>query len=284
MSGIFIFGAGGQVGKELSFIMKGARCFSHSGQNEIANIEKFEELEKVFSMNPPDIVINAAAYTDVDGCEIKKEIAFNSNALAVGNLTKLCRKYSAKFYHISTDYVFDGKSGNYSESSIPSPVNYYGFSKVLGDYMALSYEKALVIRTSGVYGFKSNFPLFIYNSMKTGKTMKIIKGYYSPIHARMLAKSINYIIEKHSELKGLINIAGVKISRIDLARDISEKFKLPYKDIEEVDSIPALKALRPYDSSLDINKAKTLINFDFYSVENNLKYFEEDINRNQNTQ
>ena len=173
MSGIFIFGAGGQVGKELSFIMKGARCFSHSGQNEIANIEKFEELEKVFSMNPPDIVINAAAYTDVDGCEIKKEIAFDSNALAVGNLTKLCREYSARFYHISTDYVFDGKSGNYSEYSIPSPVNYYGFSKVLGDYMALSYEKALVIRTSGVYGFKSNFPLFIYNSMKTGKNMNL---------------------------------------------------------------------------------------------------------------
>ena len=209
-------------------------------------------------MNPPDIVINAAAYTDVDGCEIKKEIAFDSNALAVGNLTKLCREYSARFYHISTDYVFDGKSGNYSEYSIPSPVNYYGFSKVLGDYMALSYEKALVIRTSGVYGFKSNFPLFIYNSMKTGKNMKIIKGYYSPIHARMLAKSINYIIEKHSELYGFINIAGVKISRMDLAKAISEKFKLPYKDIEEVDSITALKVLRPYDSSLDINKAKTL--------------------------
>ena len=280
MSGVFIFGAGGQVGKELSTIINGAESFPHSGQDKVVNVENFAELETAFSGNPPEIVINASAYTDVDGCEGNRERAFNTNAVAVGNIVKLCRKYSAKFYHISTDYVFDGKKGHYPENAIPSPVNYYGFSKVMGDAMALPYEKSLIVRTSGVYGFKNNFPLFVYNSLKSGKNLKIVRGYYSPIHARMLARSINYIIEKHKDLSGVINIAGIRISRMELARSISEKFKLPFGGVEEVDSIPAWRALRPYDSSLDIEKARSIIDFDFFSVESNLICLEEDIRRN----
>ena len=116
MSGVFIFGAGGQVGKELSTIIDGAESCAHSGHDKVVNIENFADLETAFSRNPPEIEINASAYTDVVGCEGSRERAFNTNALAVGNIVKLCRKYSAKLYHISTDYVFDGKSGNYSEN------------------------------------------------------------------------------------------------------------------------------------------------------------------------
>ena len=75
MSGVFIFGAGGQVGKELSTIIDGAESFAHSGHDKVVNIENFAELETAFSGNPPEIVINASAYTDVDGCEGSRERA-----------------------------------------------------------------------------------------------------------------------------------------------------------------------------------------------------------------
>ena len=282
MAGTLIFGAGGQLGKELSFVMKDAICFEHSKESLTTDVENKEWLEKVFSKYQPEVVINAAAYTDVDGCEIHRERAFSTNALAVKNIANLCGKYSSRFFHVSTDYVFDGKTGSYHENDVPSPINYYGLSKIIGDAFALSYDRTIVIRTSGVYGRKNNFPLFLYNSMKSGNRMKIIKGYYSPIHARLLAKSMMEIIEKHSELHGVINIAGVRVSRMELARSIASRFNLEFNDPEEVDFIPSLKAARPYDSSLDISYGKTIIGFDFYSLDRNLSCFADDLNRKEN--
>ena len=119
MAGTLIFGAGGQLGKELSIIMKDAICFEHSKESMTTGVENNEWLEKVFSKYKPEVVINAAAYTDVDGCEIHREKAFSTNALAVKNISNLCRKYSSRFYHVSTDYVFDGKTGWYSSCNWP---------------------------------------------------------------------------------------------------------------------------------------------------------------------
>ena len=86
MSGVLIFGAGGQVGKELSTIINGAESFAHSGQDKVVNVENFAELETAFSGNPPEIVINASAYTDVD---VSTDYVFMGKAVIIRRTQKV---------------------------------------------------------------------------------------------------------------------------------------------------------------------------------------------------
>lgn len=272
MSGTLIFG-GGQLGLSLKYFFHDAAVIYHSGENrEIVDIANYASLERVFKIYKPDIVINAAAFTDVDRCESEKPMAFNTNALGVFNIARLCRIHSSKLVHFSTDYVFNGSTGLYKEDSVPDPVNYYGFSKSIGDAFALSLDHSLVIRTSGVYGSSRNFPIFVYNSLLNGKNVNALKGYYSPISSHLLAKATAEIM-KNENVDGILNIAGDRISRYEFALKIAETFSLDRSLIREVDSIPAMKARRPFDSSLDISKTKKMISFDFSSTDENLKIF-----------
>lgn len=277
MTGIIILGAGGQLGRELVSLIPNASTFGHSGSGNKVNIENTGELGTIFGSIRPDVVINAAAITDVDACETDKVRAYAVNAESVRNIMWLCQKYKSKLYHISTDYVFDGKSGNYKESAIPDPINYYGFSKSIGDAFSLSYENSLIIRTSGVYGHSRNFPMFTYQSLPVGKRVKVIRGFYSPIHARSLASAIVELIRQHDDLTGIMNIAGEKISRLMLAQRIAEKFHLNTDLIEEVESLSGFKANRPFDSSLDISYAKSILKTDFYSVDRNIELFKDSL-------
>ncbi len=272
-----IFGANGQLGRELASLMPDAFAFGHSAPGKTVDIESMKELEPIFESVHPDVVINAAAITDVDSCEIDKDRAYAINATSVLNITQLCRRYDAKLYHISTDYVFDGNTGGYKEYSTPNPINYYGFSKAMGDAFALSYENSSVIRTSGVYGRSRNFPFFTYQSLASGKSINVIKGFYSPIHAKSLAMAIVELMRYHKNLSGIINIAGEKISRVHLAQKIAELFNYNTNLICEVDRITQFKASRPFDSSLDISYARGILKTDFYSTDHNLEIFKKSL-------
>ncbi|MFP3132255.1 MAG: NAD(P)-dependent oxidoreductase, partial [Candidatus Nanopusillus sp.] len=104
---------------------------------------------------------------------------------------------------------------------------------------------------------------------KENKEVNAFKGYYSPISARKLAEAINEIIQYKKT--GIINIAGERISRYELALKIKEKYNLDVI-VKEVDNIKSWIAKRPFDSSLDISKAKKLLSIDFYSLDENLNY------------
>jgi dTDP-4-dehydrorhamnose reductase len=274
MDKILIIGADGQLGRELSKLFPDSYKLYHSGhgENNIDLSETNKLIQKLKAITP-DIVINASSLTNVDKCEEFKDYAYKINGYSLKYITEYCRSNDIKLIHISTDYVFDGNSSLYKEDSIPDPINYYGFSKLIGDIYADSYEKSLVIRTSGVYGFKNNYPLFVYNSLKNNNYIKAIPGYYSPIHAYNLALSIKKLMDL--KIYGVINIAGIRVSRLELAYKIAEYFNLDKKLISEVKT--NLKAKRPFDSSLNIEKAKSLIDFDFYSLNSNLKAFENNI-------
>lgn len=273
MTSLIIFGGFGQLGKSLSSLFPEAIPYSHSSDNRKADITNFERLKAIFELENPEIVINASAFTNVDACESEKERAFAVNSLGVMNIASLCREYSSKFIHFSTDYVFRGNKGHYSEDSVPDPINYYGFSKSIGDAYALSLPSSLVIRTSGVYGYGKNFPRFVYDSLNAGKTVNVIEGYYSPITSELLARSVKYLIEHDKNISGILNIAGERISRFDLAKTIATTFNFDSDLIVKVQKLPNMKALRPYDSSLDISKAKRIIDFDFYSIDANIRSF-----------
>ena len=273
MTSQIIFGGSGQLGKNLSSVFPEAVPYSHSSENRKADITNFEQLKEIFESEKPEFVINASAFTNVDACESEKERAFAVNSLGVMNIESLCREYSSKLIHFSTDYVFSGNEGQYSEGSVPDPINYYGFSKSIGDAYALSLPSSLVIRTSGVYGYGKNFPRFVYDNLNAGRTVNVIEGYYSPITTELLARSVKYLIEHDKNISSILNIAGERISRFDLAKAIATTFGFNSDLIVKAQKLSNMKALRPYDSSLNISKAKRVIDFDFYGTNANMRSF-----------
>ena len=268
---VLIFGGNGQLGKELRTFIPEAISYSHStiGVEQTADVRSAVLVDKTISNNRPDVIINAAAMTNVDKCEEDKISALAVNGYAVNSMVKSARSIGAFFVQVSTDYVFDGIEGNYTEDSLPNPINYYGFSKIIGDIYASSYENSLIVRTSGVFGHINNFPKFAFETLKSNKELKVIDGFYSPIHARMLARSIAELIL--SRPTGFLNIAGEKTSRMTMAKKIAQMYGFDEKLIKESELNLTLKAKRPYDSSLVIEKAKRIISFNFYSQEDGLR-------------
>ena len=273
---VMILGSGGQLGSELRKLYPGAVCYYHSpdGPNFL-DFRDLKKLENTIINSKVKWIINAAAFTNVDMCETKKEIAYSVNSLAVKSIVKASIKIEANLVHISTDYIFDGVKGYYKELDVPNPLNYYGISKLIGETFAQSYENSIVVRTSGIYGSKNNFPIYVYKNLKDHKNVNVLDGYYSPIHAENLALAIKLLID--DDMFGLYNVGGIRTSRMDLALQLARKYRLDATLINKVDKLDSMKAVRPFDSSLDISVAKKIINFDFYSYESNLQCFDNTI-------
>ncbi|MCY0883745.1 MAG: NAD(P)-dependent oxidoreductase, partial [Acidianus infernus] len=266
---VLLIGASGQLGIELNKLLsKKYQVIKVYNSSEIPDSHKmditdFSRLEDFIIKTRPDVIINTAAMTDVDKCEVEREKAYKINAEAVKHMVRASRVVEAYFIHVSTDYVFDGTKGNYKEDDLPNPINYYGLTKLLGETFALSYDDSLVIRTSGVFRHKG-FPVYVYKTLKEGKTVFAYKGYYSPISARKLASAIEELLALRKT--GLLNVAGERISRYELALKIKEKFNLS-GEVKEVDEVKGWTARRPFDSSLDSSKAKKILSVDFYSLD-----------------
>ncbi len=263
-----ITGAGGQLGKELSLILNDSIALSHKD----LDLKNTGSIESTLGKYDFDAVINCAAMTDVDKCENTFDDAYYINGLSMKYISGYCRKNNLYLIHISTDYVFNGNNGNYTEDDVPFPVNYYGLSKLIGDSYANAYENSLIIRTSGVYGLKNNFPLYVINSLRNNRKVNAFDNYYSPINAKVLAYSIAKLLDL--KLNGILNISGIRASRHEFALKIAEKFNLNKKLIQKTDyKAVKFEAMRPYDSSLNNDKAKNILKFDFESLDYNLNEF-----------
>jgi dTDP-4-dehydrorhamnose reductase len=278
MKRILILGAGGQLGRELVNLFPGSYGIYHgkSGDHEV-DVSDLESLEKKILAVSPGLIVNASALANVDRCEREREYALKVNGCSVKVLAGCARRLDIPMIHISTDYVFDGNKGNYTEDDIPNPINYYGMSKLVGDIYANSYENSIIVRTSGVYGYMSNFPTFVYKTLKDGKTVNAISGFYSPIHAGKLAEAIRELWDR--DYRGIINVAGERVSRYDLAVHIAEFFGLTKDHIIEAGQVNSMTAKRPFDSSLDIGRAKSILPGDFYSLESNLDQFSKTVTK-----
>ncbi|MBI2634608.1 dTDP-4-dehydrorhamnose reductase [Candidatus Peregrinibacteria bacterium] len=149
---IILFGKSGMMGSCFCNLLAGEELFAYD-RNEV-DITDFDALEDVILGVEPDIVINCAAYTEVDNAEENKEMAFLVNGEAPGKMAELCAGVGAKFIHFSTDYVFDGKKpGGYNENDRPAPINVYGESKLLGEKLIMEKMRDyFIIRTSWLFG------------------------------------------------------------------------------------------------------------------------------------
>jgi len=272
-----IIGGSGQLGSELLKIVPGSLGTFRDNNSKGAKLNLLDtpSIRKIIVDQKAKTIINTAALTNVDLCEKDAKSAYAINALAVREITLAAADLGAYLIHVSTDYVFDGITGNYDEASVPKPINYYGLSKLLGDSHATTYDNSLVVRTSGVFGLKGNFPKFALDSLRAGKRINVVNSFYSPIHARMLARQIKAVMETH--LTGMLNIAGERISRLELANRICDIFDLDKTLINEVpESSLNWLAKRPLDSSLNIGRSVGIFGRGYTSTDANIRMMAEE--------
>ncbi len=241
------------------------------------NITNENEVNRVISKVEPDIVIHAAAETNVDKCESNKEYALNVNAEATEILAETCNQAGAKIVYVSTDYVFDGEKKLYVEEDEPSPVNYYGLTKLMGEkYVEDLCERFLILRTSVLYGTharKSNFAKWVLEALIKGKPFTIVDDHYnSPTLADNLAEVILEMISR--EMVGLYHTAGCKrVSRYRFALMIAKTFNFDSTHIQPIkmSELKTWTAKRPKDSSLCVDKVKREIDTKLLDVTEGLK-------------
>lgn len=200
---ILVTGGKGQLGTSLQALSATYPAFDFIflDRDELP-IHRFELVSQYFDVVRPAYCINAAAYTAVDKAETDQEEAFLVNGDAVGVLASACRKYSTRFIHISTDYVFDGTSPEpYKENDRTNPANVYGLSKLRGEALCLLHNPdAVIIRTAWVYAeHGNNFVKTMLRLMKERPAINVVNDQIgAPTYAGDLAAAILEIISQES--------------------------------------------------------------------------------------
>ncbi len=209
-----------------------------------------------------DIIVNCAAYTDVDGAETEAEMAYQVNAEAVGRLGAIVQDSDKWLLHISTDFVFDGRlDAPYVETDLPNPINEYGKSKLAGEQLLVeSGCRHCIIRIEWTYGVHGdNFVKKIIQRAKTAETVKVIDDQIgSPTATTEVADIICKILPKTPT--GIFHFANAGyVSRYEMAKFIIDKLStnvnlLPCKTGDFVSA-----AERPLNSRFDCSKIKDLL-------------------------
>jgi len=221
------------------------------------DITSKDDIESVFSDSMPEIVVHTAAISNVDYCEQHKDEAFNVNVAGTKNIAEACKKNNAKLVFLSTDYVFDGKKGNYAEDDKTNPIQYYGATKLLGEQEALKLSEALVLRTSSLYGYNSAndrqcFPVFVLNQLRQGKEVTAALQVTCPTLIDDLANALLQLLELNAS--GIFHAVGSDaMTRFDVAKIVAELFELDDGLIKKASDLH-LAAKRPQNSSLSIKK------------------------------
>ncbi len=236
-----------------------------------------EEVNSMVGMSMPDVVINTAAMTDVDKCEMEKEQCWDLNVKAVEHLIKACESSGSKLIHLSTDFIFDGENGPYEEDDWPNPQSHYAESKLASEKLfEKTYIKWAIVRTMLVYGVaqdmnRSNIILWAKKNLEEGQSIKVVNDQWrTPTLAEDLAKGCALIIEKNAE--GIFHISGKDtLTPHEMAMQTAIFFKLNPTLIEEVDgSIFSQPAKRPQRTGFILDKAREELGYEPVSFKEGL--------------
>lgn len=219
----------------------------------------------------PDLVINTAAYTNVDDAENNKILAHNVNSVSPKFLAKGCKNLNIPLLHISTDFVFNGsKKDTYLETDLANPINVYGNSKLAGELAIQSETKnALILRTSWVFSkSKKNFATSILNLVNSKRVINVVNDQFGcPTSSDCIASTIFEIIPiymKNIKTKsGIYHYGGMpKVSRYEFAKNIISSANLnPYVKIEPCSSNNySTEAKRPKNTAISSDKINSVFN------------------------
>jgi dTDP-4-dehydrorhamnose reductase len=230
----------------------------------IFNLESFksEELED----EKFDIIIHTAALTDINLCESNKKLANKLNIDASVEIAKLAKTCNAKLFYISTDSVFDGKAGNYNETEIPSPLNYYAFTKYAGELKVLEfYEKNCLIVRTNIYGLNQPFRNTIAEwALKEWSNNKQINGfedvYFNALYTGQLAEILKNLIELNVDEK-ILNVGSSEfISKYDFLNKLRLKFGFENALLKKSNSSNFISNIkRPLNTTLNLSKLEKII-------------------------
>ncbi len=253
---ILITGSNGLLGQKLIQQLHPHPNFeliaTSRGENRIKKLKGFEyhsldicsqkDVNDLIDQTLPDIVINTAAMTNVDACESDREACWKLNVDAVSYLIEACEKHQSHLIHISTDFIFDGKNGPYSEEDEPNPLSYYGKSKLASEELVRKAQtKWAILRTVLVYGIvedmsRSNIVLWAKGALEKKQNLKIVNDQFrTPTLAEDLAVACVLAAEK--EAQGIYNISGKDFMSIyELVKRVAAYYQLDTDTLQEVSS------------------------------------------------
>ena len=263
---ILIIGVNGQVGQSLCKLCKKEFIEYIATDRKKLDISDKNEIINFFKNLDVDFVINASAYTNVEKAEEEYNIVNNVNNLAVKYLAKECHKKDIPLIHISTDYIFNGqKHGMYNEEDIPKPLNIYGQTKLSGEInLQNNWKKHIVLRVSWVFSeYGNNFLKTILKLSNSHEKLNVISDQYgSPTSAKSIAEVIikicKYIHENNNfDNWGIYNYTDFPMSTWHqfATAIVNNNVNTKTKEIQPIlASEYQTKAIRPYNSALDVNK------------------------------
>lgn len=244
-----------------------------SVQLYLGNVESAKEC---INKLKPDLIIHAAGYTSVEGCEKNPELARANNTDLASNISKVSAAFNIQLVHISTDHLFSGMNSLVTEEERINPQNIYGTSKAEAELRVLENDpKALVIRTN-FYGwgpsYRPSFSDMIIKSLRLGKRITLFEDVlYTPILAEILIETVHELLAKKAH--GVFNVvADEMISKYHFGLSIAECFSLDRTLIDRgkmIDMADLVK--RPLNMSLSNNKVKQLLNHPLGSIQEHLR-------------
>ncbi len=273
---VVVLGARGMLGTDLMAELSRARIDAVGYDLPEVNIADTAAIEQ--AINDACVIVNCAAYTNVEKAESEKELAFLVNGQAVGKLGQLARVKNIPVLHISTDFVFDGTSDRpYRETDIANPVSAYGASKYAGEKaLAVSGCRACIIRVQWTYGKNgTNFIKKLLDAARAGKPLRVVDDQTgSPTATAEVAKILSRMIQLSTFPEGTYHLAaGGYVSRYDMAKFLFANLKM------NVDLTPCKTsdfpsaAKRPLNSCFDCTKLEKLLNIKIDSWQTMLKNY-----------
>ncbi len=223
---VLVTGANGMLGQDLCPILEDIGCFVYEFDIDTLDVTDEEQISVAIATIKPDVVIHAAAYTNVDKAEEERDLALKVNEQGTANVARACAKNDCVLVYISTDYVFDGeKNTPYVPSDSVNPINYYGLTKLKGEEAVKKYcEKYYIVRTSWLYGHHGKNFVETMISLAEDKELKVVNDQIGcPTWTVELANGIIKLIGSQKEY-GIFHICGSgQTSWYGFAKEIFEQ-------------------------------------------------------------
>ena len=205
---VAVIGGNGQLGHDVALAFSAEGCAVTSLTHQDVEISSLDSLRVVLGDLRPDVVVNTAAYHNVDKCEAEPGLAFAHNGIGARNVAQITEETGAKLMHISTDYVFDGhKNAPYVEEDMPAPLNVYGNTKLAGEFFVrCTNPRHFVVRASAIYGESPcrakgglNFVELMLKLSKERKELRVVDDeFVTPTPTAQIAKQL-VVLSKSSD-------------------------------------------------------------------------------------
>lgn len=281
---ILVTGANGLLGRKLvSLLVEQGDieliATSRKGRDGEVQLDvtDLSSLKAVAARYKPDVIINAAAMTQVDQCELEQDECWKQNVGSVTNLVMTCLENNIHLVHVSTDFIFSGKEGPLDEAAVPDPVNFYGKSKLEGEHIILkSGCRASILRTVLVYGVtsdmsRSNIVLWVKKSLEEKKPIRVVNDQFrTPTLAEDLAMACMLAARKRAT--GIYHVSGYEMmTPYDIAIKTADFFGLDKSLITPTDASQFTQpARRPAKTGFIITKARKDLGYEPHSFHEGL--------------